>query len=350
MRTGAIANIMLDLISTMSINFVLLYQSLLKDIIVQIVSLIITLKESLILFRYGYFCNNQRHHFNQSISFFEVINSMLREDISIHSMEKFISSSFQSIVRSDFFEDITTIILIISLILVYFSISGIDYSELESNLNLLIKNDHTFSKRTQNAIENKNIPLFETQKEHRDIESKLPNRAEIALSFANEKAKNMALKSKQTVGSPYTFNQLQTQTLYNRKSKTISSCDEIVSIASGSTMELDDHRSELSESIKYDHLTGASTSIHITNIIRKSAKDPKCLIGWKIAVQNLGVGVVVGVKKRLGMASLFLIQFENGMEQFLSLKRSASKGDVSFIPMEFTTNTGSGVLQDRPSH
>lgn len=72
----------------------------------------------------------------------------------------------------------------------------------------------------------------------------------------------------------------------------------------------------------YDH--------HDNSIIKESANNPSILIGWQINAKGRGIGLILDMKKSLGRTTKFKIQFENGVIQLLSLKRSDKKGRVPF--------------------
>jgi hypothetical protein len=68
-------------------------------------------------------------------------------------------------------------------------------------------------------------------------------------------------------------------------------------------------------------------------IVKEAAANPAALVGWQITVQGKGLGLVLGIKRRLGQATLFRVQFDTGNVQLLSLKRSDTKGDTPFAPV-----------------
>jgi hypothetical protein len=68
-------------------------------------------------------------------------------------------------------------------------------------------------------------------------------------------------------------------------------------------------------------------------IIRMARANPSALIGWKISIKGYGIGVVVGIKKRLGLSTLFKVKLENGNIEMLSLQRAAGKGAIPFTPI-----------------
>ena len=68
-------------------------------------------------------------------------------------------------------------------------------------------------------------------------------------------------------------------------------------------------------------------------IVKEAAANPAALVGWQIAIRGKGLGLVLGIKRRLGQATLFRVQMDAGNVQLLSLKRSATKGDLPFAPV-----------------
>ena len=68
-------------------------------------------------------------------------------------------------------------------------------------------------------------------------------------------------------------------------------------------------------------------------IIKESAHNPAALVGWQISIPGRGLGLVLGLKRRLGHTTLFRVQMEAGDVCVLSLKRSATKGDIPFNPV-----------------
>ena len=87
-----------------------------------------------------------------------------------------------------------------------------------------------------------------------------------------------------------------------------------------------------SEENKGKHPSGRDLS-HQSTIIKESATNPSVLIGWQINIRHKGLGLVLGIKKRMGRATLFRVQMDSGEVQMLSLKRSNTKGDLPFIPV-----------------
>ena len=70
--------------------------------------------------------------------------------------------------------------------------------------------------------------------------------------------------------------------------------------------------------------------LYENDVIKQAAHDPKVLIGWRVLVKGLGSGTVLSIKKTTFSSTKFVIQFDDGSIQKLSLKRSETKGKIPF--------------------
>ncbi len=69
-------------------------------------------------------------------------------------------------------------------------------------------------------------------------------------------------------------------------------------------------------------------------LIKESCNNPALLIGWQIEVHGRGHGVIIGMKRTYSRPTKFLVQFENGQNKLLKLKRSDKKGGLAFSPIK----------------
>ena len=71
------------------------------------------------------------------------------------------------------------------------------------------------------------------------------------------------------------------------------------------------------------------SSEQLTAIIH-SIKDPSALIGWRILVKGVGIGVIISIVKRRFHTTKYTVRFDDGHELDLALRRSRRKGKVPF--------------------
>ena len=83
-----------------------------------------------------------------------------------------------------------------------------------------------------------------------------------------------------------------------------------------------------------DDLLSQSSLNKEETVFLESVNNPSALIGWQIQVHEKGMGIVLGIKKSLGRATKFKVQFDSGETDFLSLKRSPTKGCTYFSPVK----------------
>lgn len=83
--------------------------------------------------------------------------------------------------------------------------------------------------------------------------------------------------------------------------------------------------------------TGSTTSSALLprphqEILDRSVKDARVLIGWRVLVpgSGMGMGTILSLKKKKFASTRFVVQFENGRVEALKLQRSQKKGNVPF--------------------
>jgi len=91
------------------------------------------------------------------------------------------------------------------------------------------------------------------------------------------------------------------------------------------------------ESFEWENQTQPveTTGLCAAEVLEKSIRDPRALVGWKISIEGYEqTAVVLAALKRPFTTTKFQVQFEDGSVQQLKLKRSASKGKVPFTLIE----------------
>lgn len=121
--------------------------------------------------------------------------------------------------------------------------------------------------------------------------------------------------------------------------KSIVSPDTLLSPRSQTVEDGEDYESGIEDGHSVDDDTLHSSVISdiaqgsdlpFQNIVLQSNSDPGVLIGWRVFVRGYGTGKILSMKRKKFTTTKFIIQFESGKVEALTLRRSKLKGDLPF--------------------